>query len=90
MPVATCPQCYRNVRIVGTPDIGDMVTCRSCDTRLEVVSTNPLELDWPYDLDDDDSSGGESEGFGIYPMDEEDEDDYGLDDDEGEDDDDDF
>jgi hypothetical protein len=25
------------------------VTCKSCDTELEVVWLDPLELDWPMD-----------------------------------------
>jgi hypothetical protein len=40
------------------PDTGDIVTCPTCDSRFEVVGVNPLELDWPWD-DDEDLDGDE-------------------------------
>jgi hypothetical protein len=37
------------VNVKGTTKIGLQVTCKSCDTELEVVWLDPLELDWPMD-----------------------------------------
>jgi hypothetical protein len=42
------------------------VTCKSCDTELEVVWLDPLELDWPMDefegeLEDDVELGSDDE-----------------------------
>jgi hypothetical protein len=31
-----------------------MVRCKSCGEELEVVDTDPYELDWPYTEEDDD------------------------------------
>jgi hypothetical protein len=31
--------------------MGQRLTCRSCNTEVEVVWLDPVELDWPYDDD---------------------------------------
>jgi lysine biosynthesis protein LysW len=49
MNEAACPSCNANVSVKGTPKIGVHVTCKSCDTELEIVWLDPLELDWPMD-----------------------------------------
>lgn len=53
--VGYCPECDAKVS-VKSPKLGQVVVCRVCDTRLEVIDTNPLELDWAFedDVDDDD------------------------------------
>ena len=51
---AFCPECNGNVTFKRTPWLGEKVTCRHCDTDLEVVDLNPIELDWTFDQDDDD------------------------------------
>jgi hypothetical protein len=33
--------------------MGQRFTCRSCNTEVEVVWLDPVELDWPYDEDDE-------------------------------------
>jgi lysine biosynthesis protein LysW len=38
---------------VDKPRLGDMVICRECDTKLEIISTDPFELDFPLDYDDE-------------------------------------
>jgi len=52
MNEAVCPSCNAQVSVKGTPKIGLHVTCKSCDTELEVVWLDPLELDWPMDESD--------------------------------------
>lgn len=53
MPKAICPECGTMVNVGGNPYVGQQVTCPECDALLEVVSLNPLELDWAYeDVDD--------------------------------------
>jgi uncharacterized paraquat-inducible protein A len=54
MPYATCPSCDENVQISAKLREGDFVRCQSCNEQLELVDTDPYELDWPYDEDDDD------------------------------------
>jgi lysine biosynthesis protein LysW len=73
MPYATCPQCDEEIYFAETPDIGDVVRCPTCDTRLEVVDLNPIELDWPWEaeeLDDDDDDELE-DGFEVWEGDDE-------------------
>lgn len=53
MPYAICPECDEDVYLRSIPGVGDFVHCPSCETRLEVVGVNPLELDWPWGDDDD-------------------------------------
>lgn len=66
MSEAVCPSCGASVSIKGTPKIGMHVTCKSCDTEVEVVWLDPLELDWPMDEyegeDDADDVEEEEEG----------------------------
>ncbi len=49
MSEAVCPSCGAQVSVKGTPKIGMSVTCKSCDTELEIVWLDPLELDWPME-----------------------------------------
>jgi lysine biosynthesis protein LysW len=86
MPFATCPQCDDRVRFAELPDVGDIVHCRTCDARLEVISLNPIELDWPFELDDDDEDETDDEsGFAVFPEASDDDDDDEDDDGDAED-----
>jgi lysine biosynthesis protein LysW len=49
MNEAACPSCGATISIKGTPKIGMHVTCKSCDSEVEVVWLDPLELDFPMD-----------------------------------------
>ena len=52
---AECPQCGKEISVGLQPRIGQQVTCANCDSELEVVWLDPLELDWPMlDLDEED------------------------------------
>ena len=46
----TCPQCDGNVRVRKVTQLGQLITCRYCHVKLEVVSLTPLELDWATQL----------------------------------------
>ena len=48
MPVSTCLDCGRSIDLWLKPKEGQVVTCSMCDADLEVVSVDPLELDWAY------------------------------------------
>lgn len=58
---AICPDCDADLFVDNDADIGDVITCEECETDLEVVSLDPLELDvhhgkgYGFDDDDDDS-----------------------------------
>lgn len=51
--VAYCPECDAKIN-VKSPKLGQIVSCRVCDTRLEIVDLKPLELDWAFEDDLDD------------------------------------
>jgi lysine biosynthesis protein LysW len=59
MPKAYCPNCDGTVS-VEKPQMGVKVQCRECNQELEVISTNPFDVDFPFDYDDD--YGGEDDG----------------------------
>jgi alpha-aminoadipate carrier protein LysW len=57
---ATCPDCGRRIVLRSQPRVGEEVICPHCEADLEVVSLDPLELDWAWiepagdqDVDDD-------------------------------------
>lgn len=54
MPYVRCPGCDERLRIEGTPTLGQRIYCDVCEDDLEVVSVEPLEVDWVYASDDDD------------------------------------
>lgn len=54
MPYVTCPGCDDELYIGGEPRLGQKVVCGECDARLEVVSLDPLEVDFPSEDDDGD------------------------------------
>ena len=44
-----CPSCGNSLRFRKDPRIGSRLTCPSCGTRLEVLRTAPIELDWAFE-----------------------------------------
>ncbi len=62
MPSAECPECDERVYIKAGTEQGEIITCEECETDLELVGLDPLELDPlisknPEDYDD---------GFNIF------------------------
>ncbi len=54
MAAAECPSCGAMLEVGRKPKIGQTVRCFDCDTRLEIVWLDPVELDWPaeeYEMD---------------------------------------
>jgi lysine biosynthesis protein LysW len=49
MATAFCPSCDEEIKFAKTPKIGHTLTCPHCGEDLEVIDTNPIELDWAYD-----------------------------------------
>jgi len=52
MNTAECPQCGNEVNLGTQPKLGKLVECKECGAELEVVWLDPLELDWPLDVDE--------------------------------------
>jgi alpha-aminoadipate carrier protein LysW len=59
---ATCPDCGEKVTLRGEIRLGQEVICPNCDAELEVVETDPVELDWAYD-DEYDEDEDEDENW---------------------------
>jgi hypothetical protein len=62
MKTAECPNCDSLVP-VGSTRIGTMVRCNTCHESLIVISSNPLELDWPFEDEDFDEEYGDEEEY---------------------------
>lgn len=54
MVMADCPACNAKINLGYKPKLGQRAVCSACDTELEVVWLEPVELDWPYDEYEDD------------------------------------
>ena len=50
---AECPDCGEQISMRSPIVLGQRVTCPHCDAELEVVETDPVELDWAYDEDEE-------------------------------------
>lgn len=47
-----CPSCDEAIS-KDNPKEGTMITCHECGTKLEIISADPFELDFPLDYDDE-------------------------------------
>jgi lysine biosynthesis protein LysW len=59
MIMAQCPSCGGQVSIYTKPKMGQKVKCNTCESDLEVVWLEPVELDWAlegFDDEDDDDA----------------------------------
>jgi len=52
MPKTYCPSCDAVVS-VEKPKEGAMINCDECGAGLEIISTDPFEVDFPLDYDED-------------------------------------
>jgi lysine biosynthesis protein LysW len=52
MAVAICPSCEGQVSLLDPVEMGQRVRCLHCSEELEVIDTDPIELDWAYDDED--------------------------------------
>ena len=44
-----CPDCDGSIMLGSQVYVGLTLVCPHCDAELEVISTDPLEVDWAYD-----------------------------------------
>jgi alpha-aminoadipate carrier protein LysW len=49
MASAYCPDCDAKITLNPNVRVGQKLTCPDCDAELEVIATDPVELDWAYD-----------------------------------------
>ncbi len=62
MPSAKCPNCKERLHIKADTEQGSIIACDDCESKLELVGLDPLELD-PYEEKDADSY---DEGFNVF------------------------
>ena len=43
-----CIDCDRPIKLESRPVVGEVIFCSSCGTELEVISIDPVELDWAF------------------------------------------
>ena len=51
MPKTSCPACDAIIS-VEKPRDGAMLKCPDCGEELEIISTDPFEVDFPLDWED--------------------------------------
>ena len=54
MPLAACPVCEAEIHVDEDVDKGETVHCEECDSTLEVVGLDPIELDLAQKNEEDD------------------------------------
>jgi alpha-aminoadipate/glutamate carrier protein LysW len=61
--MATCPECDADVEVEETDiDLGDEVSCPECGQTLVISNTDPLELDFaPEDDEEEDEEEDDAE-----------------------------
>lgn len=53
MPLAACPECEAEIHVDEDIDKGEVIYCEECESSLEVVGLDPIELDLLADADED-------------------------------------
>lgn len=71
--IARCPECDSRIYFDRSPDLGQILACPECDTSLEVISANPVRLDWAYDEGDRffESGSGRDESDDLFELEDE-------------------
>jgi alpha-aminoadipate carrier protein LysW len=54
VPLAVCPECEAEIHVDEDVDKGEIINCEECETKLEVVGLDPIELDQASDEKDED------------------------------------
>lgn len=55
MPIAACPECGAEIHVEDDMDKGEIIVCEECESSLQVVGLDPVELDIaPDDEEEDD------------------------------------
>jgi alpha-aminoadipate carrier protein LysW len=84
--MAICPECEAVVEDLDYAEKGEVITCPECGVDLEIVDTDPVELELVSELADDDDDEEEEDEDELDDEDEEEEEDDEEDDDLGKDD----
>ena len=52
--MAICPECETEIEDLDYAEKGEVITCPECGVDLEIVDTDPVELELVSELVDDD------------------------------------
>ena len=52
--VVECIACDDTINIGYNPKVGNFITCGNCKSQFEIIDLDPVTIDWPYFIDDDD------------------------------------
>lgn len=66
MPSTICPECQGRIFVGASSEQGSIFTCEDCDSNLELVGLDPVELDLVSHAD----LGDYVDGFNIEEHDE--------------------
>lgn len=50
--MGTCLECETNIDIDEDTEVGDVIVCPTCNTKLEVLGLDPVILDYAVDEDE--------------------------------------
>jgi lysine biosynthesis protein LysW len=53
VPLAACPECGFEIHVDEDVDKGETMTCEECDSKLEVVGLDTIELDLAPEEEED-------------------------------------
>jgi alpha-aminoadipate carrier protein LysW len=51
--MSTCPECDAQVIVAATAHAGEIVVCPECQTELEIVGLDPVELALAPEIEED-------------------------------------
>ena len=51
--IATCPECEGEVTLTDNFEEGEILSCDECGLDLEIISTDPIELNLAPEEDED-------------------------------------
>lgn len=53
MAIAVCPSCEGEIKVDDKVKLEQQIRCPHCHEELEVIATNPIELDWAFEDDEE-------------------------------------
>lgn len=63
MPLAYCPECAAELHVDEDIDKGELLHCEECDSTLEVVGLDPIELDIAASDEEEDYDDEKDDGY---------------------------
>ncbi|MBZ0277182.1 MAG: lysine biosynthesis protein LysW [Anaerolineae bacterium] len=52
-PTVECPECAADVTVPADAMANEILSCPECGTELEIISLNPLEVDYAPEVEED-------------------------------------